>query len=591
MSPATATHKLLILEENTTLPPEAKYDHVFSFRAYEHAQSFPHDYISAEEVGKLYFKAYDMLCSRLLDPQWDKIFFYRGVSLLGCFKKEFFDKTFNWALRYEIVKRVLARYNDSEIHFNNENRPKKPAFLFDLIEKSPLKNNPHVHIVNQVHPPSVTSFPDLAPRPKKILQKMCLSLPVYSVGDLSRVKVAVFSDFGRSKSIIERVRHAGCVIFSNQAAPRTLLRALIMRAAYFQTAYQTSTPAHRQMIGDLIEQSRRHRIFRDFAVNELQLEFFLQRNLERLFNTVLPRLFFKIDGIEIFFRLSPMLRTALLDEDIDPTKNAFAQLARRRGIKTFVELHGAMGGKHGIVPLTADQILVWGRTQKKRLMSWGCPEEKIVVTGCSRYGRYQKMNTAKIRSQVARSFRLNPASKIGLLIFTPISRWHVWHEQRIKQNINEALELAAEMARQQGAQFIIKLHPFDWQNPFYSSWVKKHRMGKWIKVVGRYDSMLLAKAADFLVVYGSTYAVDGFAMDKPVILLYPDEEPIPLLEEFKPFSVFPEASSFESLRQILLRLIQGQTSQPERWKEGQVECLNMHGKDPDEIIASLLLHV
>jgi len=95
---------------------------------------------------------------------------------------------------------------------------------------------------------------------------------------------------------------------------------------------------------------------------------------------------------------------------------------------------------------------------------------------------------------------------------------------------------------------------------------------------------LLAKAADFLIVYQSTYAVDGFALGKPVISLWDDSN---FFDEFKPYKVFTEVKSAKELREAILKFLNGFVP-PANWQEARRACLNENGEDPDRFIASVL---
>ncbi len=489
--------------------------------------------VSPKDLLKIYDPLYERLCALLLDPAHGADFSYHGVKLLGCFKKELFDDAFSFALGLKTISQREPRRDLAS--------PMVPVF--------------------------------------------------FKFGNLDKVRVAIFSDFARSQSVLKELPRGTAILFTPRPSLRTLFRAMAHGAAYAQTAFhEKEFSRYQELSAIFLKRLCKKKIFWDFLIRDVNAEEVLQREVERLFQSLLPELLFHIESVEQFFSHLPSLRSALLDEDIDPFKNAFCQVACRLGVKTFVELHGALGGKHGLVPLTADFMFVWGRAQKNRLIEWGCPAEKLIVSGSSRYSVYQKMDVRKARTKVARTLGLDPGKPILLLVFTPVSRWQVPFEAPIRRVIAETLQVAASFARE-GVQFVIKLHPFDRTNLFYADWVQAQGLTKTVAVVNRFDPLLLAKAVEGLVVYGSTYAVDGFALGKPVMLLYDRDDPYRLLEEFRPFEIFHESCGPDELASWIRRLYDGSLNASQPFETARRECPNKGGPAPAAFIASTLLHV
>ncbi len=577
-------NKLLILEDKVDQVP-SDFDHVFSYRL-NRADSFPEDYITQAEVNSIYDEIYQKICDLFSSEQFTKKFSYRGVNLLWCFKKELFHCAYSLTLRYETFKRVLNRYPAAHIYLTKKSGDLANAGLVDLIEWSRLKQslNAQIHLL-EVAPVSVEK------KVKRKKWRISLWPKVIKIGATERCQTAVFSDFERSKSVLSKLGHSGCILFSNSASPRTILRALFNRVGLYQVA---CVPGHVKpslaQTKSFLKLLRDKAVFKHFNFEELNEAPFLQRKMEKLFESYLSRLLFEIDQMHDFFSQAPSLKSVLLDEDIDASKNAFCQVARQFSVTSFVELHGGLGGKHGVLPLTADKIFVWGNPQKNKLIRWGCLKEKIVVSGCSRYGRYQRMDSQMLKKKIVRQFKLDYSRKIGLLVLAPFSRWYVLDEHKMSKVISEVLEVAADSARKLAVQFIIKVHPYDENRGFYEKWVKQNQLQNQIIVITKkYDPLILAKAVDFLIVYGSTYAMDGFALDKPVVSLY--DESYQLLEEFRDYSIFLYANSKHDLEKSILHLIQNPDLKPERWKEAKMECLNENVIQPENFIASSLINV
>lgn len=576
--------KRILIAERSLQSLEQGYDHVFSFSAGQ-AHSFADDYVTPEEVQSLYDVVYDAVCERLKDPSAARSFSYREVNLLWCFKKELFHSAYWVALKWEVLRRVVEKFPGGHFYIYPGTGKSNSSRFADILARVPTAMKS-------------ASFHELpvSSETKNVRKssRACVSLSsiwprILSFGRLSHCRTAVFSDYARSRSVLQRLAPGGCAVFSNTPSPRTVFRALNDGASLFQISYDKKGGYREEIVRKFIGHLREAKIFSDVVWTGLNAEPFLQQMLEQLFAEVLPRLLFEIDAAHRFFQRASRMRAVLLDEDIDPCKNAFCQVARQYNVKTFVELHGALGARHGLIPLTADKIFVWGQAQKNRLIRWGCPADRIIVSGCSRYGYYQKLDASGVKMNVARRAGLDPKRKIVLIAFAPISRWHAWYERRMWRVIGETLAVVKQHVEESQAQFIIKLHPADENERFYRDWVASNHLEGHVVVIKKYDPMLLAKAADFLIVYGSTYAVDGFALGKPVICL--EDFWDPLLEEYREYSVFLYANSKNDLYDFSRKLLGSEISKSDSQEKAREACLNQKGEDPEAFIASQLTHV
>lgn len=488
--------------------------------------------LTHEEDTRIYDEVYTQLTTALKNLQHRSPFQYRGVDLIWCLKRELFFYAYRASLKYEILKR---------------DNQKDSAIL--------------------IHPPSF------------LKKKRGTSL---RSGPWKKAKVVIFSDYEKTKSIINLFQKK-VVYYSNSFSPRLYLVSLIKSFPFYQTAsagrrFETCA----EMSHHYIELLQHKPLFGENAMTgDLQMEPLLRPKIEQLFKDLLPRLLFEIDEAHRFFQRASELRTALLDEDMTPFKNAFCQVARHYDVRSFVECHGALGHKIGFLPLTADHIFVWGETQKEKMIRWGCPEKQILISGCSRYGPYQKMKLKEAKKKVVKKLGLDPAKKIILFAFTPMKGINPFSIEKTKGIIDEALNVVEHFPK---FQFIIKVHPGDDYFPYYENWRRHHPYSNRIFVVERYDPLLLAKAADLLVVYNSTYAVDGFALRKPVICLY--DTATTMIDEFRKFTVFHYVDNSESLLKTIQTLIDEPYVQPS--PEAFRSLLN-EGEDPEKIIASFLL--
>lgn len=381
------------------------------------------------------------------------------------------------------------------------------------------------------------------------------------------------------------------VFFLNTPSPRTLWRALVHKTGLYQAAYHPRRGGkYRALTEQYVELVYKHKPFSDFWHSEIEMGPLFEAEIVRLFRSALPKLLFEIDHAHQFFSAANSLRSVLLDEDANASKNAFCQVARQYHVASFIERHGALGHQIGVLPLAADWLFVWGRAQRNKLIKWGAPPDRLIVSGCSRFGHYQKLDDHLIRRQVAKQLKLDPSKKIILIAFSSVTvaRGRFVFEDKFNRNIESAFDVIAEiLAEFPVVQVVIKARPGDEGLSFFIEWAKKNSFHGRVCVLEHFDPLILAKAADFLVVYASTYAVEGFALGKPVICLH--DQAWDLLEEFRTFSIFNYADDLESLRKSMQLMIQTGKANINGWEEARRECLNEGDMSPEKTIASYLM--
>ena len=572
--------KLLILE--ASIPHKPSDDtHVFSFVVNE-ADSFPEDYLNEEEAEAFYNETYDAVCGSLRDHALKDLFSYRGVDLLWCFKKLLFDYAHFSRLRYETLKRVMAEHQVSQIYLAEKSENPELPFLHQILQASPLKDSFRFYAVK-------AEEGEIAERRRKREDWKSFYWPSYlTTGKIGSGRVAVFSDLRKSKSIVKLLKPYGCVFVSNAPSPRSLVACIGLKTAFFQFVFKgRQAKEYGRKREEYLARLRGAQIFSNLCFGDLDGQKLLGPRLEELFESMLPLLFFEIDSAHRFFQEARSMKSLLLDEDVLPSKNAFCQVARKYGVASFVECHGSVGHKIGFLPLTADRIFVWGRAQKDKLVQWGCPSERIIVSGCSRYRPYQALEDEEVRTEVAKRLKLDPSKKIVLAAPTPVpSRRFLWEKTMVKANW-EMLDALRSVTQETNSQFVIKIHPRDQRLGEYREWVQSQKLGDHGVVVREFDSLLLTKAADLVIVYSSTFAIDAFAMGKPVICACGDSDP--WLKEFREFGVFCYVANKAELERVMRKILQGEEGKSPFWKDGRRECLNEGGAAPEETIVRHLL--
>ncbi len=565
-----------ILEEKIAIPSNG-FDHVFSFPS-NPADSFPHHYINQRDFDSVYDELYTKLCHVLEQNPFKTMFSHEGVYLLWCLKKELFFYIFSMVMRHETFKRVLNRNQDSKFLITNA-QDSHQVSLANVVKESRLDNHSRISFADNS---LLAKLSDQLPEPKKLFWP-----GVFSFGDLAHSQIATFADYERSKSVLVRLKDRKPALFLNNPSPRVIFNALKNGFPFYQSSFSSKAWRTYQQKAEVFSALlSNNRVFENFKIREVNCEPLLNWKMNDLFVSQLPKLLFEIDQMNQFFMRAKSLKSALLDEDVDVSQNAFCQVARKFGVVTFVELHGALGEKHGFMPFTADNMFVWGNAQKEKLIGWGCNGERILVSGCSRYSAFQKMDSSDAKKKVAKDLGFDPNEKMVVLAFMPVSRWYQYFEEHMKQTISETLRVISEFTDQ--ARFVIKLHPADENIDFYRACIKQNKIEDRILMVQKYNPLLLAKASDFLIIYRSTYAVDGFALDKPVICLYDEDDD--LICEYRKFSVFQYSNDKSMLRQMCQNLLAKPFVRPDSWNLAKSECLNA-GVDPDEFIAAQLLNV
>lgn len=557
---------ILILENSR--PSAIPFDHIVSLTG-QAGDSQAIDYLSWKELHELYDDVYSVWIEALGNIQ-KAPFFYRDVDLLSCFKRDLFFYIFYAIQKYEIWKRCHAKHSDA-LFLIEEKEDLKTPFLYQMIPPSPFKEKIKTFKIDGIKIKKSLSQQDSSPP---------FSISNLQYGNWEKAKTVIFSDYQKSKGIFKKLKK-NAICFSNTFAPKIFAISFVRRFCYYQTTVSEKELLHYRKLADsYLECFETEKTFLpNLKIKDLELYSLLKPKWRELAQHALPKLLSDIDRFYRFFENATRLKSALLDEDTSPSKNAFCQIAKRHGIRSFVECHGALGHKIGFLPLTADFMFAWGNAQKRKLVRWGCPPERVLISGCNRYTPYLRLKPAKVRKKICHDLKLDPSKKIVLVAFTPFkTRLHLF-SNAVQQIIDEVLMTVKELP---AVQFVIKIHPGDAHRAFFENWRRKSSL-KSVVIVEKYDPLFLARGADLLVVYNSTYAVDGFALKKPVICLY--DSTTTIVGEFRPFHVFHDIDNPAALKQKIEALLE-KPSLPS--DEAYAELLNIGKQSPEDIILSCL---
>ncbi|MBN1688185.1 MAG: hypothetical protein JW893_03720 [Candidatus Omnitrophica bacterium] len=569
-------NRILIVEHRIPKIKE-NFDHVFSFFP-NNADSFPSDYLDLAQYQEIYYRVYEAFLEQIENNAFREFFSYRGVDLLWCFKKKLFNYANDFAIRYAVLSKIAEKYGPADFCIE-DSEVNVPTRL--IYENSSLKSVTRMIDIqssqtNRYRTGNGMSWSrGLGFWPSRIGPKTQGSL-----------EYLLFSDFSKVRRVSEKLNWRNVAFYTDVKAPRLFLQSRLKGFGFYQYNYQHSADhKYKALASEFIERLKTQNPFTNSGFDGFDAGKLLGLGLESLFRPMLPKLLYDIDALFRLFNGQKAIRSILLDEDVAPTKNAACQIARLCGVRSFVECHGALGEKSGFAPVTADIIFVWGTAQKVKLAAWGVPEEKIIVSGCTRYTAYLHMNKREIRERVVRDMKLDCRNKLAVIAFPPIKYSRLrFFEQKWKEFFYEVLQVVSSIP---DVQFLIKIkRKSDCEVRNYSEkWISDHQLEKRLIIVEDYDPLLLAKAADFLIVYGSTLAVEGFAMGTPVIWLH--DEWSPLLVEYRKYQVLHYAEDKRSLANWIKRLCEDVETLAIGDREGAYrDCLNRGQQAaPEDVIA------
>lgn len=569
----------ILISESEILPSDcSRFSRVFTTVPLSDTDNF-YDFWNPQSYVKTYQGIFDTAHGLLKDLSKTGQFVYRDVELLRCFRHDVFLFMLSAEIMHQTFQALRQKYPDARFHIAKH----KPDFLVPYLSQILSRDEKHCVFFEPEKNASTLNPEAIEGNSLKAVWPSRLSF-----NTSSRLQFAIYADYYRSSEVMKRLPQSQRVYFTRSKEPKIALRSFLDSFAYIQTAYSPKEdPVY-------LKKAAAYSILKN-PISLSKFPHLVHAANEKLQETLLkelPALLFHIDQSYRFFENYPKLKSVLMDEDISPFKQAFCQIAHRQGKSSFVECHGAVTAKHGFMPVTADHIFVWGSRQKEKLIQWGCPSQKIIISGCSKYEKYKKMPEISAREIICKTFQLNPAKKT--ILFTPFPREYSSRYFMAKM-IRDGVTTILNVLSQQDAQILIKLHPCEMDKVFYRDWVD-HRAGRSKMIlIEKFDSLLLAKGCDFAIIHDSTMAVDAFALGKNVIFfpaLPPEAQAPHSATNCEPYEVFYMPKTAQALHEDIRLLTENPLAKPlnARWADAQKECLNEGSKLPEEIIAYFLMN-
>ena len=289
--------------------------------------------------------------------------------------------------------------------------------------------------------------------------------------------------------------------------------------------------------------------------------------------------FNSIESIKELFKQEDF-ESVLVDEDKSPLKNACIQIAKKHNVRSYVNCHGDPFHKIGFLPLTADYLLAWGNHQEDVFKNWGLAGERTLVTGCSKYDLYANRTAESVKEGICKDLGFSISKPICVIAPTPLVERRNILENTIWQRIKEAITVASEF---ENMQIIIKLHPGD-DNELQIQALLNDLDHKYIKILKDYDALKLAKGCDLLIVHASTFAIDGLAYKKPVILT--DKY---CMHKYGYLDIFYDGTNKDKLKNSIKDLIDNRADKHVlNWQMAVNRCLNGADKVASKTIVEIL---
>ncbi|MEA3346507.1 MAG: hypothetical protein U9Q21_00265 [Candidatus Auribacterota bacterium] len=572
--------KIAIIEEERKVNP-SKFDKVISFCRDDYLNV--DSYIVEDDSYRIADQVYLELDSWLKQDRKNSSFVYKDIDILHAYRKKIFNFLSNFYQKVHVIRKIIERESPSEIWVakasveSNSKYPFLSIFLPDFV-------SPDI---------SIRYFENLSNKKSNSINPKKLKLyPVRFILDLIRrvsnllnqVKsgnILVCSDLDKIPTLISCLRRKN-VIFIREDIPERLVFHLIRKHVSLRLFSDFKIfDNHRRAISEIKNNfiKKLNSSLTDKDIYGINFTPYIRKILTILWQKELTFVIKRINQIDSLFRKFK-IKSLLVDEDSGIFTNILVQAARKHQCVSYVNCHSEPFHKSGIVPLTADYIFVWGKSQKKLLVNWGLEESKIIVTGCSKYDKYMRVSSESIKAKICGDLGFKVSLPLGLIATCPLKKRRNVLENTLWQEIKQVIVTAGGFP---GIQIIIKLHPGDYNEPFVRNLVKSMDSGN-IKVLKNYDPLALAKGVDFLIVCASTFSIDGLAYKKPVILTYNR-----CVKRYENLKVFYDGATNEKLKNSIENILAGSYKDHiTHWKSAVDYCLNGMDGSASERITDVL---
>jgi hypothetical protein len=507
--------KIALLEKENNSIDVSKFDRIISFCRDNHTNV--DKFISSAEIELIYDQVYSGLYSWIGYHSANKSFFYSGVDVLQAYGKILFDFLFNLCQKVWVVKKIIQEEAPQELWILSnsiKSDSKYPSLNLFISEFLPLQ----VSLRSLPFPRQEVSRIMRIQSGHPFLLKYSLDL-LRRLLNLSGIRkdnsILVYSDLHKIFGLLKYLKNESVIYLTDDLPERFIF-------------YQLSRPVILSLFSDFkISRSQNRYISEKAAtfienlndlpekltVDRMDFTSYVKKYLVTVWQKDLAGALKRINQMDTLFQRFK-IKSSLVDEDRTVYKNLLVQVSRKYKCNSYVNCHGEPFHKIGFMPLTADYMMVWGRKQKEILNEWGLDEKKVIITGCSKYDKYLPLSADSIKAKICKNLKFSLTRPLVVIAPFPLKKGRNMLENSIWSDIRQVIATVSQFGE---LQIIIKLHPGDDNEPYIRSLVKDLNSNV-IKIITKYDPLKLAKGADLLIVYRSTFAIDGLAYQKPVIL-------------------------------------------------------------------------
>jgi len=256
----------------------------------------------------------------------------------------------------------------------------------------------------------------------------------------------------------------------------------------------------------------REEFFEIFSFHDKSFWKIIKRKIKDLFEKRIPELIINIQKGKKLFEENNF-SSILVWSEIGSTEQILIKLAKQRNIPVVLLQHGLffdsgtkgayeMNVFHGVYPVDADEIIVWGKIEKDHQMSAGISEKNIHVLGSPLFDDF--------------SDNIESSTNIVTLATSGPVKENIFDltVKTIEKNI-ETIKTISQSVNKFNKKLIIKTHPSpDEFNPTELV----HKINKDIEIINNGDITEIIKKSDiFIVIDVSTVIINAQLLGKPVI--------------------------------------------------------------------------
>ena len=282
----------------------------------------------------------------------------------------------------------------------------------------------------------------------------------------------------------------------------------------------------------LIKQTNIVGYFNDFfKYNRFNFWFIAKIKIENLLEFDFPLI---MKGMEYSKKMIDEVGLDLFvsSSDINPLIKAITKIIQNKGRRTLVVLHGIdyftnEASEHFgkfLVPISANKIAVWGKASKEWFIKNGVLSDRIAVTSCSDFDRYNEMMNVSI--SLLRFYLKIPRSK--KVILYALSHGNKGSRYSyISQTRDEILQQLKEVILEVTSNFdfylIVRPHPGDCNPDEIIQLINDY--GNRNVVFSNMKLVYQLPVIDIFMCYSSSTSVEAMIFNKNVLIYNPSNRP------------------------------------------------------------------